>query len=64
MVKTVGSVCSTEAGATETNGALAHTSGWLKMPNGPEMTTRTRDEAVKLAAVSADTASASHQWWK
>jgi hypothetical protein len=27
---------------------------WLvmKMPNGPEMTTRTRDEAVKLAAVS------------
>jgi hypothetical protein len=36
----------------------------MKMPNGPEMTTRTRDEAVKLAAVSADTASASHQWWK
>ena len=44
----------------------AGTHQWLvmKMPNGPEMTTRTRNEAVKLAAVSADTASASHQWWK
>jgi hypothetical protein len=29
---------------------------WLvmKMPNGPERTTRTRDEAVHLASVSAD----------
>jgi hypothetical protein len=39
---------------------------WLvmKMPNGPEKTTRTRDEAVQLALVSADTVDSSHQWWK
>ena len=44
----------------------AGTHQWLvmKMPNGPEKTTRTRDEAVQLALVSADTVDSSHQWWK
>ena len=39
---------------------------WLvmKMPNGPEKTTRTRDEAVKLATVSADTSDNLRQWWR
>jgi len=39
---------------------------WLvmKMPNGPDKTTRTRDEAVKLATVSADTPDNLRQWWK
>jgi hypothetical protein len=36
----------------------------MKMPNGPEKTTRTRDEAVKLATVSADTPDNWRQWWK
>jgi len=44
----------------------AGTHQWLvmKMPNGPKKTTRTRDEAVQLAFVSADTVDSSHQWWK
>ena len=39
---------------------------WLvmKMPNGPEKTTRTRDEAARLAFLSADTVDSSRQWWK
>ena len=39
---------------------------WLvmKMPNGPEKTTRTRDEAVRLASASADTTNTSGHWWK
>ena len=39
---------------------------WLvmKMPNGPQKTTRTRDEAIRLAFLSADTDDSSHQWWK
>jgi hypothetical protein len=38
---------------------------WLvmKMPNGPERTTRTRDEAVHLASVSADATHSSGRWW-
>ena len=36
----------------------------MKMPNGPEKTTRTRDEAVKLATVSANTANSLRKWWK
>jgi hypothetical protein len=44
----------------------AGTHQWLvmKMPNGPEKTTRTRDEAVKLATVSANTANSLRKWWK
>jgi hypothetical protein len=44
----------------------ADTHQWLvmKMPKGPEKTTRTRDEALKLAFLSASTADRSHQWWK
>jgi len=44
----------------------AGTHQWLvmKMPNGPEKTTRTRDEAVKLATVSANTANSLREWWK
>jgi hypothetical protein len=44
----------------------ADTHQWLvmKMPNGPEKTTRMRDEAVKLVFLSANTADISHQWWK
>jgi hypothetical protein len=44
----------------------AGTHQWLvmKMPNGPEKTTRTRDEATRLAFLSADTDDSSHQWWK
>jgi hypothetical protein len=36
----------------------------MKMPNGPEKTTRTRDEATRLAFLSADTDDSLHQWWK
>jgi len=44
----------------------AGTHQWLvmKMPKGPEKTTRTRDEAVKLATVSANTTDNLRQWWK
>lgn len=44
----------------------AGTHQWLvmKMPNGTEKTKRTRDEAVKLATVSADTTDNLRQWWK
>jgi hypothetical protein len=39
---------------------------WLimKMPDGPERTTRTRDEAVRLASASAGTTNSSGYWWK
>jgi hypothetical protein len=36
----------------------------MKMPNGPEKTTRTRDEATRFAFLSADTDDSLHQWWK
>jgi hypothetical protein len=36
----------------------------MKMPNGPEKTTRTRYEAVKLATASAHITDGLHQWWK
>jgi hypothetical protein len=36
----------------------------MKMPNGPEKTTRTRDEAVQLAKASAHAIQSWHQWWK
>ena len=44
----------------------AGTHQWLamKMPNGPEKTTRTREEAVKLATVSADSIHSWDHWWK
>jgi hypothetical protein len=34
----------------------------MKMPNGPEKTTRTRYEAVKLATASAHITDSLHQW--
>jgi hypothetical protein len=36
----------------------------MKMPNGPEKTTRTRDEAVQLAKASADATRKWDHWWK
>jgi hypothetical protein len=44
----------------------AGTHQWLvmKMTDGPEKTTRTREEALKLAFLSADTADSLHRWWK
>ena len=44
----------------------AGTHQWLimKMPDGPERTTRTREEAVRLASASADATNSSSHWWK
>ena len=44
----------------------AGTHQWLvmKMPDGPEKTTRTREEAVRLALASADATDIMGHWWK
>ena len=48
----------------EKRSAVTHHWLVMKMPNGPEKTTRTRDEATRLAFLSADTDDSPHQWWK
>jgi len=44
----------------------AGTHQWLvmKMPDGPEKTTRTREEAGRLALASADATDITGHWWK
>jgi hypothetical protein len=49
-----------------TEGWQAGRHQWLVrlMPDGPERTTRTRNEAVKLAKASATTMTGWNMWWK